>query len=543
MKKLIYANSVSDDRVRKYVPPTRIVRESDTVKDSAVLVGHANIQSFVHYNPQTCVLPPGSEIILDFGVELHGLLLLTTGLMESSRVKITLGESVSETLGTPTQDHAIHQGVFPLPRMGNFEFGQSAFRFVRLEVPADAAEVRLQGISAIAIYRDWAYRGFFESDDARLNKIWDVGAYTVHLNSQEYIYDGVKRDRLVWMGDLYPEVRTILAAFGETDLIMKSLDFVRDHTPGDKWMNTASSYSCWWIICHYDLYFYSGNFAYLREQKDALFHLLNRLLECMGQDGTEALTEWRFLDWSTNDNENAKHAGLHGLLAWTFECGDYMALELGDDRLALRCRSAAAELRKHSPDCQGNKIAAAMQMLGGTGEWQQLNQSIMQQNPNHGISTFYGYFVLLARAKAGDMSGALDVIRNYWGGMLDFGATTFWEDFDLDWTKNSYGIDQLPVTGKKDIHGDFGKYCYQGLRHSLCHGWASGPTAFMTEKILGIYPAAPGFREVRINPLPANLTKVEGAQPTPYGDIEISIRRSGDKIEKKVKLPKEIREI
>ena len=38
-------------------------------------------------------------------------------------------------------------------------------------------------------------------------------------------------------------------------------------------------------------------------------------------------------------------------------------------------------------------------------------------------------------------------------------------------------IDELVPPGKKDLHGDFGAYCYVGFRHSLCHGWASGPTA------------------------------------------------------------------
>lgn len=542
-KRVVYANAKADDRVRRFVPPVRVVQESPDVKGSSVLIGKVNAQSYVHFDPPECAMPPGSSLILDFGIELHGLLTVTSGMMQNSQLRVTLGESVSETLGTPTGDHAVHQGTFPLPKLGTFEFGQSAFRFVRLEVPRDAGEVRLIGVCTTAIYRDWEYRGYFDSDDERLNRIWQVGAYTVQLNCQEYIYDGVKRDRLVWMGDLYPEVRTILAAFGETALIMKSLDFMRDHTPRDKWMNTASSYSCWWIICHYDLYLYAGDAAYLREQKSAMIELLNRLIGCVNHEGFETLTEWRFLDWSTADDPVAKHAGLQGLLAWTLSCGAILAAELGDNAVAERCRAAAARLRTQSPDCDGNKIAAAMQILGGVGDARTLNESIMRRDPNNGISTFYGYFVLQARALAGDTGGALDVIRDYWGGMLDFGATTFWEDFSLDWTANAYGIDSLPVPDKKDIHGDFGKYCYTGFRHSLCHGWAGGPTAFLTEKVLGIYPVAPGFREVRINPYPGKFTRIDGAQPTPYGDIEISIRRSGDKITKKVKLPKEIREL
>lgn len=40
--------------------------------------------------------------------------------------------------------------------------------------------------------------------------------------------------------------------------------------------------------------------------------------------------------------------------------------------------------------------------------------------------------------------------------MLDLGATTFWEDFNLDWIPNAAPIDEPVPAGKKDIHGDFG---------------------------------------------------------------------------------------
>jgi alpha-L-rhamnosidase len=43
-----------------------------------------------------------------------------------------------------------------------------------------------------------------------------VGADTVHLCMQDYLWDGIKRDRLVWIGDMHPEVSTINAVFGFT---------------------------------------------------------------------------------------------------------------------------------------------------------------------------------------------------------------------------------------------------------------------------------------------------------------------------------------
>ena len=62
---------------------------------------------------------------------------------------------------------------------------------------------------------------------------------------QEYLWDGVKRDRLVWVGDLHPEVMTVNTVFGYNEVVPKSLDLIRDITPLPQWMNGISSYSIW----------------------------------------------------------------------------------------------------------------------------------------------------------------------------------------------------------------------------------------------------------------------------------------------------------
>lgn len=125
--------------------------------------------------------------------------------------------------------------------------------------------------------------------------------------------------------------------------------------------------------------------------------------------------------------------------------------------------------------------------------------------------------------------------------MLDYGATTFWEGFDLDWTNNAARIDELVPPGKKDIHGDCGEYCYVGFRHSLCHGWASGPTAWLSETVLGVQPIEPGCRKVRIVPQLGYLKWAEGDYPTPFGPIHVRHERGSDgAIRSDIKAPKEI---
>lgn len=86
-------------------------------------------------------------------------------------------------------------------------------------------------ISAILNYREIPYLGSFTCNDERLNKIWVTGAYTVHLNMQDCLWYGVKRDRLVWIGDMHPEVMTINAVFGYNNVVPKSLDLIRNLTP------------------------------------------------------------------------------------------------------------------------------------------------------------------------------------------------------------------------------------------------------------------------------------------------------------------------
>ena len=169
---------------------------------------------------------------------------------------------------------------------------------------------------------------------------------------------------------------------------------------------------------------------------------------------------------------------------------------------------------------------------------EEADKKYLSVNGAQGFSTFYGYYMLRAMATAGNYQGAIDVIRQYWGAMIDLGATTFWEDFNMAWLPDAAGIDELVPEGKKDIHGDYGDYCYKGFRHSLCHGWASGPTAWLSEYVLGVQVVEPGCRVVRITPHLGDLDWVEGTFPTPEGIITIRHEKGTDgKIKSDIKAP------
>jgi len=239
----------------------------------------------------------------------------------------------------------------------------------------------------------------------------------------------------------------------------------------------------------------------------------------------------------------AVHAGLQALTVLALEAGAELCLVLGklaDAAQALVVAERARDVSVVSTSKQANALLALADMADAA----TINRDILAIDPNRGLSTFYGYYVLQARALAGDYTGALDLIRTYWGGMIDMGATTFWEGFEIDWMPDSTPIDELPGSGKRDIHADFGDWCYKGLRHSLCHGWAAGPTAWLMEHVLGITPASPGFETVSIRPNLGDLEWAKGTFPTPHGIITVEHRRQNDgSIETSVGLPPGVRRV
>ena len=118
----------------------------------------------------------------------------------------------------------------------------------------------------------------------------------------------------------------------------------------------------------------------------------------------------------------------------------------------------------------------------------------------------------------------------------------FYKDFDINWKKNAARIDELIPAGKVDVHRTYGDYCYKGYRHSLAHGWASGPTAWLSEYVLGVKIVEPGCKAVKIEPNLGGLEWVEGTVPTPYGVIKVRHEKQADgKIKSKIEVPKGVK--
>lgn len=470
------------------------------------------------------------SVLVDFGRELHGGVKIGVGAYTTGQMRIRLrfGESVSEAMSEIKEKnacnvHAMRDMVVEVaPNGGWQEFGTTGFRFVRLDV-LSKGEFFLEFIQAVSLMRPMEARGGFCCSDERLNQIFDTAVRTVHLCSQQFIWDGIKRDRCVWMGDLHPEVMALLDVFGGVDVIPETLQYMIDTTPSDKWMNsTISTYTLWWMKCMHDWWFRTGDLT-LAERNREYFKAICRKMAAYVRNGEDVVLPKEFLDWGTVSNTPAVHAGSKALMKLAFDDAARLSVALGESENAEMLREKSEILSSYPYKPYGSKSAAAILAMSGVCPAKDMFDQVIGPDLLDGFSTFYGYYVLEAMSMVDEKQAAINVCRDFWGAMLDMGATSFWEHFDVSWTNNAFRIDEMPVPGRNDVHGDFGKGCYKGLRRSLCHGWSAGPAAWLIENVLGVRPIEPGCRKVEVKPFLGDLEWAEGALAVPGGAVQVRV--------------------
>ena len=89
---------------------------------------------------------------------------------------------------------------------------------------------------------------------------------------------------------------------------------------------------------------------------------------------------------------------------------------------------------------------------------------------------YFKFFELDMLCRIGRLDQVFQTLKEYWGGMLERGVVTFWEEFDPGISREE----------QYDMYGDrFGK--------SLCHAWAASPIYFLAKYFVGLkLPDTPG---------------------------------------------------
>ncbi len=524
----------------EYLFPKRVLLCSDGVENADGLLKRKTLQIGLG-NEECTVFRGGSFVALDFGREVQGGIRILSHIMnDSARMRLRFGESLAEAcseLGEKgaCNDHSPRDFEVCVPQLADVAFGETGFRFVRVDFIGDG-EWRIKNIVARSQYKDVNFRGGFECDDSRINDIYAASRRTLHLCLQNgYVWDGIKRDRLVWIGDLHPESLGLYCTLGNDDNIKNSLELAVEQSPLPEWMNSIPMYSMWWVVNLHDYYVHTGDIAFVKRHAEYFSALMRKIDGCISCDGKFDFG-YDFFDWHTHGTSDEK-TGVAALCLYTAKKAVSLAECLG-----LPCdgaKSIVSKLRSYRFDVESAKQVKAMCVLAGADR--RGAAEFFTRGGDAGMSVFMSYYIARAAAECGKGKQALGMLRSFYGTMLDKGATTFWEAFDSEWARNSCNLDELPKPGQTDIHGDNGEFCYKGYRNSLCHGWSCGPIAFLTFVVLGVRILDVGCKKIAVSPDLCGLKHVKGVYPTPYGDVFIEhARRPDGSVESKIKAPPEV---
>ena len=438
------------------------------------------------------------SLLLDFGREVSGRLLVESACNCDATLSIAYGESEIEAMST---------GLTPGQRGGNY-LGTNL-----LDVPAQwhrtRPQVRLplcphlaflrgapvtafKSIRLEGIYYPVTYAGSFESSDPLLNRIWETGAYTAHLCMQDGIWDAPKRDRGRWAGDLDVEGRVISTVFADYVLTRRHAPPPRRGTPASPHVNGIPGYTALWITTLYNLNLHSGDKAFLASQHDTLLRLLGGMDTRLDSDTAcsqqprKAGSSSTGLPASTAELPTRASAPTCNTSALTSTRRSFFAswatpptptyetlTRKSHGRRSPGRVSRTTDTLRQQPGSSTRSRCSPSLPAHDDAIWNNVLSHVKQDAPTDPvISPYFNAYVLDAMAAHGHAREALDWIRKYWGGMLAEGATSFWETYDLRWPKTNFHL-SLQADGTS------------GYFVSLAHGWSSGPTAWLTENVLG----------------------------------------------------------
>ena len=459
-------------------------------------------------------------VVVDFGRELNGRVVLKAG---GDPVHATV--RYAESLGELRKGGFLGDAPLYVPAGDEQRGPKSGFRYARVQFagPHAGARIEVEGIVYPA-----RQLGSFTSSDARLNQIWESSVYTAHLCMQDRILDGIKRDRGLWIGDSEPIHRIVADVYGDARLVKQGLEDAIGPAPVREHVNGLPSYSAWWVVAESEYVLRWGDRAQLQQMKPRLLQLLALMEGELDERGVYNAVHGGkpFVDWSPGfsaDSPEARRAThLEYLLAfrraaWMLEiAGDKAEAAKAEARAAAMTTAAHQFLREadlsYGDRWQTNAIAvlsgAATSDAERAAVWKVLERTVQGQKPTDHITPYYGLYLLMAMAELGHREEALTWLKAYWGGMLDHGATSFWEAWD-------------PSYAGSDPHAKMEADDKVGYYTSMAHGWSGGPAAWTLEELAGIQALQPGFQQTRIRPELAGLNELKGAVPTPLGVVRV----------------------
>lgn len=418
-----------------------------------------------------------------------------------------------------------------------------AGRWCLLSIKTGAEPLTIHRLTLDESRYPYENQGAFEAGDPSLRGVIDLAARGIQMCAHETYMDCPFYEQLMYDGDTRLELLTTSVMTRDDRLIKRAIElldfsrrnwgFANERYPAYLPQNSPTFSMIWALMLH-DFAWWHNDRAFVKARALGLRSMLEQFQPYLNGDNLlEDLPGWPFMDWVPQWNAGDAPDGVHGVsalnnllyiyaLQQSAEIEDY----LDEPLLAQRLRQQAA------------KTAGAVRAKF----WDE-SRGLMADNLAHTEFSEHGQcLALLTDTLSGEQA------RRCFENLLtapDLKRATIYFSFYLLDTFRKFGRGDL-ILRRMDFWKDLVK---QGLKtpveapgntRSDCHAWGSHPLFHLHASVAGIRPDSPGFRTVRIAPLPGDLPKIVCRTPHPDGFISMDLSFTNGNCRGTVELPAEI---
>ncbi|MDZ7346643.1 MAG: alpha-L-rhamnosidase N-terminal domain-containing protein, partial [candidate division KSB1 bacterium] len=482
-------------------------------------------------------IPPNRRavILLDNGVLTTAYPHLTLGRGRGASVKLTYAEAlVDDKREKGNRNEIKGRTIFGYYDIFHPDGGEQrsfstlwfrTYRYLQLDIATGSEPLLLHDLHGVFTAYPFTAKASFESSDPSLKQIWETGWRTARLCANETYFDCPYYEQLQYVGDTRIQALISLYVSGDDRLMRKAIELFNDSRTPDgltssRYPTTIPQvippYSLFWIDMIHDYWLYRGDEPYLRSFLIGIEGVLDWYEQFIDDTGMLGpMPWWHFVDWPdewawspiTNiggvpagaaDGHSAiitlqyveallRAAELMQAFGKTQQADHYLNLaESLKQAVHKLCWDPVRRLYADTPEkqifSQHVNVNAVLVDLLPQSEAQDLLLRILSDRSLIQCTMYYRFYLFRALKKVGIADLYVDQLEP-WREMLRLGLTTFAE---------------RPEPTRSD-----------------CHAWSASPNYDFLATIVGIEPAAPGFRRVLIRPALGRLQWVKASLPHP----------------------------
>ncbi|MEF8795112.1 MAG: glycoside hydrolase family 78 protein [Salinivenus sp.] len=539
------------------------VREAQHDMDRLLAQAAPPVRRIQEIKPKEVIVTPEGDTVLDMGQNMVGWMRMRVEGAAGTEVTLQHAEVLDKDGNVYTENlRAADQTTrYILDGEGTEVFAPhftfQGFRYVK--VSGYPGEVQPEDFTGVVIHSDMRPTGHFQSSHARLNQLQHNIVWGQKGNFLEVPTDCPQRDeRLGWTGDIQVFIRTANLNMGTSSFLRKWLqDLEADQLESGSVphvvpnvLGEESAGAAGWadasVVVPWAMYQANGDKQVLRDQYESMTAWVEYMRERAAMDSTTYLWEnnFTFGDWlaySPDRNDypgattskdlirNAFFARSADLLARTARALGRMDDAERYQRLFERVRSAFQDefvtpRGRVTSDTQTSYVLALSFNLIPEDLRAMAAKRLANDVRERGHLTtgFLGTPDLLhVLSENGYREEAFDLLFRVeypsWLYPVTRGATTMWEHWD--------GI-KPDSTFQDPSMNSFNHYAYGAVGE------------WMHQDVAGIEATAPGYKELRIAPHPADtLTHARSLLETAHGRVESSWHRSDGQFRLEVTIP------